>query len=415
MVLDLSDLVGEVDGGPATGQMPGVRKRMHELYTEHRGMPIVVGKAPGADSINLSSNDYLCLGSDSRLAEAQARFLKRASRSRFDHRATRDRQRQVENKFAAFVGAEDAVLCQSGYVANDGLIQCLSGEGMPVYVDMFAHASIWQGASSGLARAIPFRHNSPRHLRSMIAQYGPGVVAVDAVYSTLGSICPCEERSEVCEETGSLLIVDESHSAGLYGPYGEGLVQALGLADRVHYRTLSLSKTFVSRAGLVVGPKRVMDYFRANAWPVAFSSSMEDWEIDRIGAVLDIIKFEHAPRRRLFAMASRLREDLIDLGYNLDLDNSPILPLIAGPVSKTHQLRDALEDRGVFGAVFCAPATPKKRSLLRLSVHVGLTDSELSQVVETCREILPLIDLASWPSGRRRKRKASLRASKLSA
>ena len=99
------------------------------------------------------------------------------------------------------------------------------------------------------AQAHVFRHNQPKHLERLIASHGPGLILVDSVYSADGSVCPLTEVSAVSERLGCILVVDESHAIGVYGPHGEGLVHTLGLTSKAHYRTFSLSKAFATRAG----------------------------------------------------------------------------------------------------------------------------------------------------------------------
>ena len=387
------------------GEFPALSLRVDEHRAEYGDGHITHGRMPGPGDLVLAHNDYLSLANDRRIVEAQGLVLAGDENEVFMsgvYVQFLSRQRAFETEVAGFLGAEDAVLCQSGYVANEGLIQCLADEATPVYIDFYAHASLWQGAHSAGAPSYPIRHNSAEHLRVLALRYGPGVVAVDAIYSTLGSICDLSAIVEVCEETGCLLVVDESHAIGIVGDSGEGLVSALGLADRVPYRTFSLSKALVGRAGMIAGPERVTDFFRYDSRPAIFSSAVLPWEIARFSRTLEIVKKEAWRRERLREIADDLRARLDGLGYNVDSSKSQIIPLEAGSEENTRRLRDALEDAGIFGAVFCAPATPKNRSLLRLCAHIGLSADDLDRVVEVCDRIRDSVRFKDWPSTRRR-------------
>ena len=140
------------------------------------------------------------------------------------------RQHRLERKLADFLGSAACVLAQSGWAANVGLLQSLAGPGIPVYLDMQAHASLWEGVQSAQALAVPFLHNDSAHLRRQLERHGPGIIAVDALYSTNGSVAPLLEMVEMAERSGSMLIVDESHSLGTHGPQGAGLVARTGVA-----------------------------------------------------------------------------------------------------------------------------------------------------------------------------------------
>ncbi len=127
-------------------------------------------------------------------------------------------------------------------------------------------------------------------------------------------------------------------------------------------------------------------------------------DIAALSKTLDLIKGADEQRQRLFANTEYLRRNLDALGYNVDISKAQIIALEAGREQQTMILRDALESRGVFGSVFCAPATATKRSLIRLSMNAGITRRELDHVIKVCRDIREEVDLANWPSTRRAQR-----------
>ena len=247
-----------------------------------------------------------------------------------------------------------------------------------------------------------FRHNDPQSLDRMLAQHGPGLVAVDALYSTDGDIAPLDELVEVCERHGAALIVDETHSFGTQGPNGAGLVVAAGLAERVHFRTVGLSKAVASRGGLVVSSRRNIEYFRYEALPTIFSTSVMQHEVAGFDAVLDIFEKEDWRRDKLHANHAYLKQGLDALGYNMSASKSQIIGLEAGDIRQTTALRDALEKRGVFGAIFFPPATPDKRCIIRFTVNCGLSRRELDRIIEVCDEIRAEVGMAEWRSTKRR-------------
>ena len=202
---------------------------------------------------------------------------------------------------------------------------------------------------------------------------------------------------EVAEREGCTLVVDESHAVGVYGAQGEGLVHALGLSDRVHYRTLSLSKAFATRAGMVAGPSRVMTYFPYEAKPAIFSSAVLLHEVAGLSATLRVVKNEDWRRRQLWHNTAYLRQGLKRLGYAVDQSDTQIVALQSGTDAQTRALRDELEERGVFGAVFCSPATPKNHGIIRLSVNARLSQSELDRVIAACEEIARRKPIRPWP------------------
>ena len=374
------------------------------------GRNILHSLRPGPDAVQLMSNDYLALSNHPDILRTQGEALLTEGGSMlmsavFLHDDSP--QHRFERRLAHFMGAECGILCQSGWCANTGLIQSIADEHTPVYIDMLAHMSLWEGGRSASAPAVTFHHNDPDHLERQILKHGPGVIVVDSVYSTNGSVCPLKDIVNIGTVHGCALVVDESHSLGTHGVHGEGLVSSLGLGDRVHFRTASLAKTFAGRAGFITCAERFIDYFKFESNPAIFSSTLLPHEVAGLDATLSVIRSEGWRRERLRANVEYLRPRLDELGYNLNSSASQIISLESGTEQKTIQLKEALETRGIFGSIFCAPATPKSRAIIRFSINSELTKSELDRIVHVCHEIREEVGLASWPSTRR-KRNAKL-------
>jgi CAI-1 autoinducer synthase len=397
----------------AARRMPEfVTRRMDEHYVTRvekllGGEHMHVWAPPQAGAVMLAGNDYLCIANEPVLINAQVRtlqgtqgqmlmssvFLQEGS---FQHR--------LEAKLAAFMQAEDGVLAQSGWAANVGLLQSIAEPGIPVYLDMLAHASLWEGVQSAQALPVPFLHNSPAHLERQIEKHGGGVIVIDALYSTNGSVAPLLEFVELAERSGSILIVDESHSLGTHGPGGAGLVVQEGLTERVHFRTASLAKAFAGRAGFITCSSHFKGYFLSASRPAIFSSCLLNHELAWFDAAVDFIGQADDRRAALHRNTQEVRARLSELGYCIDDGTEQIIALEAGPEPKTLVLRKALEARGIFGAVFCAPATAKNRSLVRLTLNSGMTREEIEKLVAACADMRSEVDLVNWSSSSRRKR-----------
>lgn len=390
-----------------------LREHVNTYYQERvektwHGGHIMKGLAPTRDAVMLVSNDYLAVAEHPSILKAQTDALTREDNSLvmssvFLHGECP--QTRFEASMAAFVGTEDTLLCQSGYAANVGLLQAIATPHTPIYMDMVAHMSLWEGVKSADAPAYPFRHNSATHLQQLISRHGPGIVVVDSVYSTNGSVSPLQDVVAVANANDCVMVVDESHSLGTHGPHGAGLVAALGLKERVHFVTASLAKAFAGRAGLIACSRRLTEFIKYSSHPAIFSSALLPHEIAGLQATLELIRNADERRARLHHNANYLRQHLDELGYNVDASEAQIIALEAGPEQQTIILRDALEARGVFGSVFCAPATAANRSLIRLSVNASLTRAQLDHVIAVCADIRDEVDMWSWASTRRRRGK----------
>ena len=368
------------------------------------GRFILHGRSPGPDAVRLDGNDYLSVTGHPDIVAAQVAALRQDNEFVIqsgvfvhgEHPA-----RLLEKSLAAWVGKEDGFVCQSGYAANIGLLQSIADAQTPVYLDTLAHTSLGEGAHSARAPAYAFRHNDPAHLDRMLSRHGQGVVVVDSVYSTTGALCPLREMVDVAEQHRCMVVVDESHSLGTHGPNGAGLCAELGLSGRVHFITASLAKAFAGRGGFFTAPAPLRYYILSSSFPNIFSSCLLPHEIAGHAATLAVLRDRDEQRLRLRALTIRLRASLSDMGYPIHQGTEQIISLEAGTEPDTMVLRDHLEERGVFGAVFCAPATSRNRAMVRLTLNASLTESELCHVESVARAVAPLVKPWEWPIARR--------------
>ena len=368
------------------------------------GGHIMRGRRPGADALHLSSNDYLSISKHPLILRSMSEAIQADGNGLLMSAIFLHGDNPLlalEDRLAGFLRSEASILCQSGYAANTGLIQSIASAETPVYIDMLAHMSLWDGVRAAGANAIGFFHNDVDHLERQIRRHGPGIVIVDSIYSTNGSMCPLTDVIETGSAHGCVLVVDESHSLGTHGPGGSGLVVELGLADRVHFRTASLAKAFAGRAGVIACSERFQDYFKFESRPAIFSSTLLPHEVAGIDATIEVIEREPWRRANLESNARYLRSQLTRLGYNLNGSVSQIIALESGTEERTIVLRDALESRGIFGSVFCAPATAQNRALIRLSVNASLSQAQLQRIAQVCEAIRDEVGLDEWASTRR--------------
>ena len=172
------------------GELPSLSRRIAGYRQRIENGHPLTGRQPDRKAIELSGNDYLGLGGHSAIIEAQVAVLQGGGDDVYMSAAfltESTMQRAVERKVAAFLGTEDAVLCQSGWCANLGLMQAITDQDTQVYLDLRVHAAIWDGARGTGAMIRPFRHNDPASLEREIRKHGAGVVVVSAIYGVDGS------------------------------------------------------------------------------------------------------------------------------------------------------------------------------------------------------------------------------------
>ncbi|HCZ9549846.1 quorum-sensing autoinducer CAI-1 synthase [Vibrio alginolyticus] len=356
---------------------------------------LVLGKRPPCNAVVLQSNDYLALSHNKEIQNAH-----RDAISQNDDNVVMsaiflqdDESKPVfETQLASFVGMPSCLLSQSGWAANVGLLQTICAPNIPVYIDFFAHMSLWEGARIAGAQIHPFMHNNTSHLRKQISRHGSGIIVVDSVYSTIGTIAPLRDIYEIAQEFDCGLVVDESHSLGTHGPQGAGILQGLGLTHKVDFITVSLAKTFAYRAGAILGPEKLAKTLPFVAYPAIFSSTVLPQEIIRLEKTLDVIRKSDDKRDILFERAKSLAVGLKRIGFTIRSE-SQIISLECGNERNTERVRDFLEERNVYGAVFCRPATGRNKNIIRFSVNADMTAAEVDHVLTVCQQAFAHPDL----------------------
>ncbi|MEZ9145005.1 alpha-hydroxyketone-type quorum-sensing autoinducer synthase [Vibrio sp. 10N.286.52.C3] len=362
---------------------------IQDLITQNQSQKhLVLGKRPQRNSVVMQSNDYLALSHNKQIQQAhQAAIVEQDDNVVMSAIFLQDEQSKpaFETELANYVGMESCLLSQSGWAANIGLLQTICPPGTPVYIDFFAHMSLWEGIRAAGALAHPFMHNNMNHLRKQLERHGSGVILVDSIYSTIGTIAPLRDIYEMAQEFDCAVVVDESHSLGTHGENGAGLVHALGITNQVDFITVSLAKTFAYRAGAILGPKQLSETLPFVAYPAIFSSTVLPQEVVRLEKTLEVIKGAEDKREALFKSAKSLTTGLKRIGFNIRSE-SQIVALECGSERNTERVRDFLEERDVFGAVFCRPATGKNKNIIRFSVNADMTPRDIDHVLTVCHE-----------------------------
>ncbi|OCH97470.1 hypothetical protein A8135_03065 [Legionella jamestowniensis] len=350
--------------------------------------------APSENTILLNHNDYLGLASHPNVLEAQINSLSNekitimmsgvflsAGSYQFD----------IEQQLANYLGKAKACIFQSGLCANVSVTETITNVDTPVYIDQRAHASFWFGLRFARAKIIPFRHNDLDDLEKKILKYGAGPIFVDSVYSAHGTIAPLVQIVRIKKAHHCFLVVDESHSLGLFGNKGSGLVAQLNLTSEVDCITASLSKTFCTRAGLVCGSEDFILFMKEQSTSMIFSSAVPNYDIARIEAMMQILTAEEgdALRARLFLLSATLRQYLIEEKYKLyTKDNcSPIVSIFCGEEEDCRCLRLAFDSKHIYLSPFFQPATPPKETLLRMTVNSSISALQLEYIAEAVRNI----------------------------
>lgn len=279
---------------------------------------------------------------------------------------------RLEDEVAAFYGRRSCMVFTTGYQANLGMLSVLAGKDDHLLIDADSHASIYDGSRLSQAQVIRFRHNDPddlyRRLRRLKDSPGSRLVVVEGIYSMLGDSAPLAEIAAVKREEGATLLVDEAHSLGVLGAQGRGLAEAAGVEQDVDFIVGTFSKSLGSVGGYCVSDYAGFDILRVASRPYMFTASMPPSVVASVRATLKLLQSAPELRDRLWANARQFHSLLLQAGFILGPQVSPIVSVAMPDVPTAVAFWNMLLDRGVYVNLTLPPATPDGRALLRSSL-----------------------------------------------
>lgn len=331
---------------------------------------------------DLVSNDYLGLREDPRLRRRMQEALGELDAGAGGSRLLRGHQAafaRLEERLAAWCGAEAALLFGSGYAANVGLLQSLCGPQDLIVSDALNHASLVDGARLSGAHKVIYPHGDVSAVREALARprSGRAFVVTESLFSMDGDLAPLSELCEVAERAGALLIVDEAHATGLYGARGSGRVEELGLRERVLATVHTGGKALGSGGAWVAGPTELRDTLMNHARTFVFSTAPLPVLTAALEAALDVVAAEPHRREEVFRKALLLRERLRQAGTAVDTHASPIVPILTGDNATAIALQEGLAAAGFDARAIRPPTVPEGTARLRVTVRLPVPDAEL--------------------------------------
>lgn len=341
----------------------------------------------GRPMVNFGSNDYLSLAGDPRLTAAVAAALADegwgggASPLISGFGQWHER---LQERIARLEGTEAALVFPSGFAANAGTVAALAGPGDAVFTDRKNHASLLDGCRLARADVRVYPHGSLDALARLLARTSARrrLVVTDALFSMDGECAPLSDLVELADRHGAMLLVDEAHATGVFGPHGRGVCEAMGVEERVPVRVGTLSKALGSVGGFVAGSAALVRWLIHRARPYVFSTAAPGAIHAASIAALDIVESEPQRRAELLRRAAELRAGLVRQGWNVGASSSQILPLIVGEPARAMALARRLGEAGFFVPAIRPPTVPKGESCLRISLTFGHTEAMVDGLLD---------------------------------
>ncbi|MTH51797.1 glycine C-acetyltransferase [Bacillus mangrovi] len=373
----------------------GTFRKLVPLQSEQGSKVTINGK----EVIQLSSNNYLGLTSHPRLRKAAVEAAERYGAGTGSVRTiagTFSMHEELEIKLAEFKHTEAALVFQSGFTTNQGVLSSiLTGEDV-VISDALNHASIIDGIRLTKAARKVYKHVDMEDLERALkesAGYRVRLIVTDGVFSMDGNIAPLPEIVELAEKYDALVMVDDAHASGVLGKNGRGTVNHFGLDGRVHIQVGTLSKAIGVLGGYVASTRTLIDYLIHKGRPFLFSTSHPPAVTAACTEAIDVLLEEPELIETLWENARFFKEGLQKLGFDTGVSETPVTPVIVGDEAKCHQFSDKLLEYGVFAQGIAFPTVAKGQARVRTIVTAQHSREELQEALDLFEKAAKELDI----------------------
>jgi glycine C-acetyltransferase len=342
----------------------------------------------GREVLNFCANNYLGLAAEPELVRAAQEGLARWGLGLASVRficGTQTIHAELEQAIAGFLGMEDAILYTSCFDANGGLFEALLGEEDAVISDALNHASIIDGIRLCRAQRHRYAHADMAELgRVLEATRGARtrLIATDGVFSMDGDVAPLAAICDLAERHGALVMVDDSHATGFFGPTGRGTPEHCGVAGRVDIVTSTLGKALGGASGGFTASRReVVALLRQRSRPYLFSNTLPPALVCASLACLALLSRTTAGRDRLEASTRWFRRAMTEAGFAIRPGEHPIVPIMLGDARLAHRMAADLLDEGIYVVGFSYPVVPVGQARIRVQISAAHEPAHLERAV----------------------------------
>ena len=343
----------------------------------------------GKDVINFCANNYLGLADNPELIQA--------AKDRMDARGygmasvrficgTQDTHKQLEQAISDFFGTEDTILYAACFDANGGLFEPLLTDQDAIISDALNHASIIDGVR--LCKAVRYRYANgdmvdlEEQLKKAQAQRFR-IIATDGVFSMDGNVCPLDKIYELAQKYDALVMVDESHSAGVVGKTGHGVTERYDLRGKIEIITGTLGKAFGgSVGGFTTGKKEIIDLLRQRSRPYLFSNSIPPLIAAAGLKTFEILTRSNELQDRLHANTEYFITKMKAAGFDIKPTESAICAVMLYDARLSQEFAAALQEEGIYVTGFYYPVVPQGQARIRVQLSAAHTTEQLDRGIE---------------------------------
>jgi len=348
----------------------------------------------GKTFLNFCSNDYLNLSQHPDIVKAAMAGLKKYGFGSGASRllsGTYDSHRQLERNIASFKKTGSALVFNTGYAANTGIIDALAGKDSVVFSDELNHASIIDGARLSRADVNIYRHRDVNHLESLLnknRKTGRGLIVTDSVFSMDGDIAPLKGLVSLSKKFNTLLMIDDAHATGVIGKTGRGGLEHFGIKSRDIIQMGTLSKAAGCFGGFVAGNSELIDLLVNRARSFIYSTSLPPAvAAASIRAIKLLDSGSDYRRKKLWKNRERMYQGLKEIGFDTLDSETPIIPVMVGETKEALRIGSHLYNNKIFAPAIRPPTVSEGKCRIRFTVTAGHTYKDIDMALEAMKKI----------------------------
>jgi len=371
--------------------------KTERIIESPQGAEILVN---GRTVVNFCANNYLGLSSHPQVLEAAKRTVDERGYGMSSVRficGTQDIHRELEQKIAAFLGMEDAILYAACFDANGGVFEPLLNEQDAIISDELNHASIIDGVRLCKAQRYRYRHNDMDDLEAQL-QASRGCrtrfIVTDGSFSMDGTIAQLDKIVELAEKYDAAIMVDDSHSTGFLGKTGRGTHEYRGVMGRIDVITGTLGKALGGASGgFTAGRREVTDMLRQRSRPYLFSNTLAPAVVGASIAVLDLLSETTDLRDKLEKNTRYFRDHMTAAGFDIKPGDHPIVPVMLYDAVLAQKMADQLLQEGIYVIGFFYPVVPKGQARIRVQISAAHEQEHLDKAIAAFTKVARALEI----------------------
>ena len=364
----------------------GLYKEERVIVTPQSADIAVEGRK--GDVLNFCANNYLGLADNTRLIEAAKKAMDERGYGMSSVRficGTQDLHKQLEKAISEYFHTEDTILYAACFDANGGLFEPLLTEEDAIISDALNHASIIDGVRLCKAKRFRYANADMADLERCLQEARScrfRMIATDGVFSMDGNVAPMDKICELAEKYDALVMVDESHSAGVVGPTGRGVAEKYNLYGKIDVFTGTLGKAFGgAMGGFTTGPRELIAMLRQRSRPYLFSNSVAP---AIVGASLEMFRMlgeSDDLHTRLMDNVEYFRTRMLEAGFDIKPTQSAICAVMLYDAKLSQDFAAAMQDEGIYVTGFYYPVVPKGQARIRVQLSAAHSHEDLDRAI----------------------------------